>query len=849
MHAMLRELRRRGHDAAAVIGGPNGDLAPKLAADGIPFHVLEFDWFKSRTPLETAKKLVALARLFRRIRPDVVQYHLFPSIVIGRLAGWLAGVPVRFSMIPGPYYLEAPILGDIEAGTAWADTRVIASCEFTRTLYARYGVPRDHVDLVYYGSDERLFDPARADPARVRRELDLASDNPVVGMVAYFYPRLPDSPYTPPHLVNRGIKGHDVLLRAVPGVLRHVPNAVFLLVGSGWSEGGVAYEHEMKALAETLSVAHAVRFAGGRTDIPDTLAAFDVALQCSLNENLGGSIEALLMARPTIVSRVGGLVDSVRDGDTGLVVPPDDPGALADAIVDLLSDRAKAERLGQAGRALALTSFTLTKTVDDLESLYVGHAEAFTRGRPRAPRDAGYGRLATLGRALLLPIRGRALAAPFVMTQRARVAGLWRAITRRTRPSAATQPRADARHLRIVQVAGATANAEWFVDLCRRQRDAGHNVRAVIGYPKGALADRLDAVGIPYQMVRLSFAPDLGRTRVLVYLVRVPLAIWQLTSYFRQERADLVHAHIFNTIFMSRVAAWIAGVPYRVSMLPGPFHLEAGLTRGADRLTWWMDHRVIAGSAWTRDLYRRYGLTPPQLTFVPYSADPLQFDPQVTHPKRVRAEFGFAPDTPVVGLIAYFYPPRNGWHTPPHLRNRGIKGHDDFIAAAHLVRARVPNAQFLLIGAGWGPAGERYRQALMARCRREGLGDAMHFLGHRDDVPDILSAMNVAVQCSLSENYGGTIESLLMGVPTVATQVGGMPECVRHDETGLLVPPSDPAALADAIVTLLADPPRARRMAEAGRALMLTRFNSAETAAAVQAVYDDFVRTTPVARP
>jgi glycosyltransferase involved in cell wall biosynthesis len=314
----------------------------------------------------------------------------------------------------------------------------------------------------------------------------------------------------------------------------------------------------------------------------------------------------------------------------------------------------------------------------------------------------------------------------------------------------------------------------------------------VIGYPEGALAARLRAVGIRYQPVRLSFAPDMGRARVLVYAVRLPLAVWQLTSHFRQERADVVHAHIFNTIATARIAAWITGVPYRVSMLPGPFHLEARLTRNADRLTWWMDHRVIAGS---------------------------------------------------VGLVAYFYPPRNGWHTPRHLRGRGIKGQDDFITAAHRVRARVPDARFVLVGTGWGRTGERYRQRLMARAAAEGLGEAMTFLGHRSDVPDILAALDVAVQCSLSENYGGTVESLLMGVPSVATRVGGMPECVRDGETGLVVPPANPDALADAIVSLLSDRRRARALAAAGRQLMLARYSAADTAAGVQRVYDELVTT------
>jgi glycosyltransferase involved in cell wall biosynthesis len=870
MHEILRDLRARGHDASAIIAGRDGTLAPKLTADGIPFEVLDLDVRSSRSLRDAAARAWALLRLLRRLRPDVVHYHLFPSILIGRFAGWAADVPVRFSMIPGTYYLETPVLSAADAKTVWADTRVIASCEHTRTLYGRFGVPRDHLELIYYGADAKRFAPDRADGGRVRRELGIAADTPTVGIVAYFYPPRPAGPFTPPHLVGRAIKGHDVLLRAIPRILARVPNAVFLLVGEGWGAAGREYEQQLRALADELGVTPSVRFTGAREDVPDTLAAFDVSVQCSLNENLGGSLESLLMARPLVASAVGGLVDSVRHEQTGLLVPPGDPEALGDAITRLLLDRSLAARLGATGRALAVERFTLTKTVDDLEALYTRHAARASRsGGP--PRASGYRVTRSAARLLAMPFLVMDLVWSFRRAVRkprpgapSQEAGSPRPSRARPHWSLRASARATARfarhlasraavaaHLarriapldptappRVIHLAGATENADWLVDICRRLREDGWNVSAIIGAPESGLAAALRSHGIPFQTMPLSFAPDWGRLRILAYLVRMPLAIITLARLFRRERVQVVHTHIFNTIFTGRVAAWIAGVPARVSMVPGPLHLDAALTRTADRLTWWMDDRVIAGSAFTAARYRVAGLRDPRLIVIPYGASAERFDPARADGRRVRREYHVPDDAPLIGLVAYFYPPRSGWQTPPALRGRGLKGHEDFLAAAVRVRDRYPGARFLLVGSGWGPAGESYRQRLMARCRADGLAASVTFTDFRRDVPDVLAACDVAVQCSLSENYGGTIESLLMATPTVATRVGGMPETARDGVTALLVPPANPAALADAILTMIEQPDRAQALARAGRALMLERFEISQTARAIGATYE-----------
>ena len=634
MHEQVRELRGRGHDATGAIAGASGTLAPRFERDGIACEVLDLDVFTSRNPFVAAKKVLTLARLFRRLRPDVVQSHLFQSIITTRIAAWLADVPARFSMIPGPYYLECPGLREVDTRTAWLDTKVIASCERTRELYEAQGVPRDHVELIYYGQDVRRLDPAVADGARVRRELGIDPDRPVVGDVAYFYPPQSDGPFTPPHLVGRGIKGHETLLRAVPLVLAEVPDALFLLVGEGWGPAGAAYKRQLEGLAADLSVTHAVRFTGVRHDIPDTLAAFDVSVQCSLNENLGGSIESLMMARPFIATAVGGLVDAVIHERTGLLVPPDDAPALARAIVRLLRDRPLAERLASQGREYALEVFTLTKAIDEIEALYL-RERGNVRGR-------GYRLWVSVWRALYLAVWGRKLIEPLKRTaknhrpQRAHDAG-GPPIAQGDQAAAAAGSRAP----RIVQMAGIVENGDWLVSICRDLRAKGGDVTAIIGAPEAGVAQRLREAGVPYRSLPLSFAPGRGQIgRLLVYAVRLPWTVIQLARFFRRERVDVVHTHVFNTIMIGRLAAWLARVPCRVSMVTGPLHLEAPFTRWADRMTWWMDHQVIAGSQWTRDRYRALGMNERRLACVSYGANAARFDPARVSGARVRRELG-----------------------------------------------------------------------------------------------------------------------------------------------------------------------------------------------------------------
>lgn len=833
MIAVAREQKKLGHEVEVIIPSLDGTIAPALARDGIRVHTAALDVLAGPRSIDRLRTIARLVRLLRRLRPDVVHSHIINSVITARLASWIADVPLRFAGNASPLTLESDLLRTLEIGTAFCDTLTIASCSYTRVLFARYGIPDAQCATVYYGPDHTPFDPAVADGARVRRELGIEEGTPLVGMVAYFYPPSKSVAVMGPRFAGRGLKGHDVLLRAVPAIRAAVPGARLVLVGGGWGAEGAAFQTEMKQLARQLGIEHAVIFTGDRTDVADLLASFDVSVQASLIDNLGGTIESLLMARPLVVSDIPGFADTVVADETGVLVPPDDPAALAAGITRLLRDRDLARRLGENGRRRMLARFTAARAASDLEALFSRHSE----------RAATHYRVVTmLWRACVMPFRVRPLLREVkTILQRGgpppgrRIPGMMR--VKSAIRSALKPARPPGHGRRIVQVVGAWEGNEWFVTLCRDLVSRGYDVAAVIDARPGDLGARLAAAGIRHHTLALTFGLGFDRARIAVYPVRIPIAALKLAAVLRRERADIVHSHIFSTVVVARIASALARVRH-VAGIPGPRHLEAPLTRAVDRLTWWLDDATLAGCRYTEERYRALGANGTRLDTVYYGVEAARFDPARADSAAVRRALDVPDGAPLVTLVAQFYPPTRGAQTPPQMRNLGVKGQHDLLAAARVIARGRPEARFVLAGSGVTDRGEAYRRELAGECRGDALlRDRVIFTGHHPDVPSLLAASDVSVQCSLTENLGGTIESLLMERPVVATRVGGMPESVRDGETGLLVPPSDPDALAAAILHLLDHREEALAFGRAGRRLMLERFTSDRTSADVDAVY------------
>lgn len=387
----LRDLRDvHGCDVLAVIGG-EGALGDHLRANNIPYFIEDFSFDAVWSFLRLPSVILRQARLFRRERVDVVQSHLFVSMLITRFAAWLADVPVRTSMYASPFHLQAPIPFWMDRATCWMDSTLITTCELIVDLCRKMGVKDEKLAMVRYGPDEQRFDPRKFEPAKIREEYGWPSDTPVIGQVAFFYAELPKSRWIPDFMHGRGIKGFDDIVNSAPFILEEIPNAKIVLVGSGFAQPGHEHLDNIKELVRSQGLEESVIFAGYRADVNEVLKSFDVALQVSLVECLGGTVEALLMECPLVATRVGGMVDTVIDGETGILVEPSNPRDLARGVLQMLRSGEQGKVMGRAGRKLMLDGFTLRTTARTL-------FEIFTR--LRAGRR-GYNRLLYPLRALV----------------------------------------------------------------------------------------------------------------------------------------------------------------------------------------------------------------------------------------------------------------------------------------------------------------------------------------------------------------------------------------------------------------------------------------------------------------
>lgn len=296
-------------------------------------------------------------------------------------------------------------------------------------------------------------------------------------------------------------------------------------------------------------------------------------------------------------------------------------------------------------------------------------------------------------------------------------------------------------------------------------------------------------------------------------------------------RPDLVHVHHLAPCLLLRLATGRRPPFPRIFEVHGPLHLESAHTRSADLSTRGPRDYYIATSRATQRLYLEAGLPQDRIMQTYSGCDTSRYiNPRTGELRRL---LGLSDDVPLVGMVAWMYRPKR------YLGQRlGLKGHDLFIRAIPQILREFPSARFVIVGAELDGR-DAYEKRLKAMASSRGLDGVLTFLGPRADAAALQPDLDVAVHPSRSENPGGAIYTLLAGVPTAASTVGGLPEIVRHEETGLLFERDDVEGLARAVRELLRDRARAKEMAMRGRELAQEMFDLSSTVPDILRFYDE----------
>jgi glycosyltransferase involved in cell wall biosynthesis len=321
--------------------------------------------------------------------------------------------------------------------------------------------------------------------------------------------------------------------------------------------------------------------------------------------------------------------------------------------------------------------------------------------------------------------------------------------------------------------------------------------------------------------VRWMLLPSLTRE---VDPIKDAQALWELVRLFRQEQPALVHTHTSKAGVVGRVAAWLARVPIIVHTPHGHvFYGHFGPFRSwlflqIERVLSVFTDRMIALTEAERQdhLDRKVG-TADRFAVVPSGIDRERFVQARSQGKQQPDWFGCPPEALVVGSV--------GWLTD-------IKGHEYLIEAAAMLKPDFPSLHLVIVGSG-----DR-RNALLRLAESSGLRDAVHLLGHRDDIEICLAGMDLFVLPSLNEGMGrALIEAMAAGLPVIASRVGGIPAVIRHQQTGLLVPPGDAGALAKAMRRCLDRPGWAKQLGVAASRSVDSRYGSVSMIHTIESIF------------
>lgn len=354
--AFSETMHERRHDVVYVFRGePHPFISEKLRALGHEYFIQP----DPQGPREFARFIKRLVGIIRKRRVDIIQAQFFPHSNFAVLAGFLTRTPVYqtihtlSTLNPGPVRPVSKIKSRV---SALMSEKVFAVSDAVRKdLIEVYGVPPEKIEVLFNAVSLGKYEIG-ASSFSLHDELGIKRDCKIILTIAH----------------ARHEKGLEYLIRAVPAVVEKHPEAHFVFCG-----GGPLENYLVNLTAET-GVSHNVHFLGVRNDIPALLRDCYAATLPSLTEAIGYAlIEAMAMGKAVVATNVGGIPELVLNDKTGILVPPGNPGSLANAVNDLIDNPEKTESLGKDGRRRIEEEFELDRRVLTEIEIY----EKFLDGR------------------------------------------------------------------------------------------------------------------------------------------------------------------------------------------------------------------------------------------------------------------------------------------------------------------------------------------------------------------------------------------------------------------------------------------------------------------------------------
>lgn len=345
--ALLKTLDRHKWESHVVCPG-TGPFREQLHAIAVPTHALSFPpWRKPLTLFQRRSAVGRLGALVGQLDPAMIHVN-----DIWWVPHTVRAIATRTS---NPVPIVAHVRQEIEPAKVRryqldrVEAVIAISQQIEQSLIAG-GVSAKNVRTLYSGIDLSERQLTHDDQA-IRQKSGVPNGAVLLGTVANLFPR----------------KGYEVMLRALPAIVHAVPTVHYVIVGSDDHD----YADRLKRLAHELKIADRVHIVGFQDPVQPFLAALDLYVHPALMEGFGiAVVEAMAMGKAVVATTTGGLPEVVAQRETGLLVPPGDVGSLAAAVVSLLEDRVRREKMGHCGRARAHERFSLDAFVAQVEHLY-----------------------------------------------------------------------------------------------------------------------------------------------------------------------------------------------------------------------------------------------------------------------------------------------------------------------------------------------------------------------------------------------------------------------------------------------------------------------------------------------